>query len=65
MLAVDAVLMGCTDTRSAWSALHRDPKTVNEAMPLRRQFHGHEKALALEKQVWTMAPEEVGMLPLK
>ena len=32
VLAVNAFLMGCTDKRSAWSALDRDPKTVDEAM---------------------------------
>ena len=32
MLAVDAFLMGCTDKRSARSALDRDPKTVDEAL---------------------------------
>ena len=37
--------MGCTDKRSAWSALDRDPKTVS---PMRR-FHGHKKALSVEK----------------
>ena len=45
--------MGCTDKRSARSALDRDPKTVDEAVSLMRRFHGHEKAsartLALEE----------------
>ena len=45
VLDVDAFLMGCTDKRSssAWSALDCDPETVDEAMSLMRQFHGHEK----------------------
>ena len=59
MLAVDGFLMGCTDKRSARSALDRGPKTVDEAMPLMRRFHGHEKALVVERQVWTLALEEV------
>ena len=58
MLAVDAFLMGCTDKRSAQSALDRDPKTVDEAVSLMRRFHGHEKALAVEKRVRTLALEE-------
>ena len=49
MLAVDAFLMGCTDKRSARSALHRDPKTVDEAVSLMRRLHGHEKALSVER----------------
>ena len=47
VLAVDAFLMGCTDKRSARSALDRDPKTVDEAVSLMRRFHGHEKALII------------------
>ena len=41
---MDDFLMGCTDKRSARSGLGRDPKTVDEAMPLMILFHGHEKA---------------------
>ena len=58
MLAVDAFLMGCTDKRSARSALDRDPKTVDEAVSPMRRFHGHEKALSIERRVRTLAPEE-------
>ena len=50
--------MGCTDKRSSRSALDRDPKTVDEAMSLMRRFYGHEKALALERRVRTLALEE-------
>ena len=32
VLAVNTSLMGCTDKRSARSALDRDPKTVDDAM---------------------------------
>ena len=59
VLAVDAFLMGCTDKRSARSALDGNPKTVHQAMSLMRLFHGHEKALAVERRVWTLALEEV------
>ena len=59
MLAVDAFLMGCTDTRSARSALDREPKTVDEAMSLMRRFNGHENALAVERRVRTLALEDV------
>ena len=58
VLAVDAFLMGCTDKRSARSALDRDPKTVDEAVSLMRRFHGHEKALSVERRVRTLALEE-------
>ena len=58
VLAVDAFLMGCTDKRSARSALDRDPKTVDEAVSLMRRFHGHEKALSIERRVRTLALEE-------
>ena len=58
-VAVDAFLMGCTDRRSAWSALGRDIKIVDEAMPSMRRFHGHEKALSVERRVRTLALEEV------
>ena len=58
MLAVDAFLMGCTDKRSARSALDRDPKTVDEAVSLMRRFHGHEKALSVERRVRTLALDE-------
>ena len=58
MLAVDTFLMGCTDKRSARSALDCDPKTVDEAVSRMRQFHGHEKALSVEKRVRTLALEE-------
>ena len=55
MLAVDVFLMGCIDKRSAWSALDRDhPKTVDEAVSLMRRFHGHEKALSVERRVRTL-----------
>ena len=50
--------MGCTDKRSARSALDRDPKTVDEAVSLMRRFHGHEKALSVERRVRTLALEE-------
>ena len=53
------VLMGCTDKRSARSALVRDPKTVDEAMSLMRRVHGHEKALAVERRVQALALEKV------
>ena len=56
VLAVDAFLMGCTDKRSARSALYRYPKTVDEAVSLMRRFHGREKALSIE--VRTLALEE-------
>ena len=50
--------MGCTDKRSARSALDRDPKTVDEAVSLMRPFHGHEKALSVERRVRILALEE-------
>ena len=50
--------MGCNDKRSARSALDRDPKTVGEAVSLMRRFHGHEKALSVERRVRTLALEE-------
>ena len=50
--------MGCTDKRSARSALDRDPKTVDDAVSLMRRFHGHEKALSVERRVRTLALEE-------
>ena len=49
-------MMGCTDKRSA---LDRDSKTVDEEMSLMRQFHGHEKALAVERRMRTLAQEYV------
>ena len=58
VVAVDAFLMRCTDKRSARSALDRDPKTVDEAVSLMRRFHGHEKALSVERRVRTLALEE-------
>ena len=58
VLVVDAFLMGCTDKRSTRSALDRDPKTVDEAVSLMRRFHGHEKALSVEKRVRILALEE-------
>ena len=57
VFAVDAFLMGCIDKLSARSSLDRDPKTV--AMSLMRRLHGHEKALAIERRVWTLALQEV------
>ena len=51
--------MGCTDKRSARSALDHDPKPMDEAMSLMRRFHGHKKALAVERRVLTLALEEV------
>ena len=48
-----------TDKRSARSALDRDPKTVDEAMPLMRRIHGHENALAVERRVRTLTLEEI------
>ena len=59
VLTADAFLIGCTDKRSARSALDRDPKPVDEAMSLLRPFHGHEKPLAVERRVRTLALEEV------
>ena len=59
VLAVVVFLIGCTDKRSARSALDLDPKTVDEEMSLMRRFHGHEKALAVERRMWTLALEEV------
>ena len=58
-MAVDVFLMGCTDKRSARSALDRDPKPVDEAMSPMRRFLGHEKALAVERRVRTLALGEV------
>ena len=58
VLAVDTFLMGCTDKKSARSALDRDPKTVDEAVSLMRRFHGHEKALSVERPVRTLALDE-------
>ena len=58
VLAVDAFLMGCTYKRSARSALDREPKTVDEAVSLMKRFHGHEKALSVERRVWILALEE-------
>ena len=58
VLAVDAFLMECTDKRSARSALDRDPKTIDEAVSLMSRFHGHEKALSVERRVRSMALEE-------
>ena len=40
MLTVNVFLMGGTDKQSARLALDRDPKTMDEAMTLMRQFHG-------------------------
>ena len=59
VLAMDAFLMGCTYKQSARSALDRDPKTVDEAMPHMRRFHGHEKALSVEMRVRTLVLGEV------
>ena len=56
MLAVDAFLMGCTDKRSARSALDRAPKTVDEAVSLMIRFPG--EALSVERRVRTLALEE-------
>ena len=56
MLAVNGFLMGCTDKRSA---LDRGPKTVDKAMSRMKRFHGHEKALTVERRVRTLALEEV------
>ena len=50
--------MGCTDKRSAGSALDRDPKAVDEVVSLMRRFHGHQKALSVERRVRTLALEE-------
>ena len=58
VLAVGAFLMGCTDKRSARSALDRDPKPMDEEVSLMRRFHGHEKALSVERRVRTLALEE-------
>ena len=66
MLAVDAFLMACTDKRSTLSSLDHDPKTMDEAMPLMRRFHDHEKALAVERRVRNLALEEMHPVsPLK
>ena len=51
--------MGCTDKRSARSALDRDPITVDEAMSLMIRFYGHAKALAVERRVWTLSLQGV------
>ena len=59
VLAVDAFLVGCTDKRSARSALNRDPETVDEAVSLMRRFHGHEKAISRERRVRALALEEL------
>ena len=59
MLAVDDILMGCTDKRIVRSALDCDPKTVDEAVSFMRRFHGHAKALSIERRVRTLAQEEV------
>ena len=59
---MDAFLMGCTDKPSSRSDLNRDPKTVDKAMSLMRRFHGHEKALAIERRVRTLALEEVDLV---
>ena len=59
VLAEDTFLMGCTDKRSARSALDRDPKTVDEAVSLMRRFHGHEKELSVVRRMRTLALEEV------
>ena len=58
VLAVDAFLMGCTDKRSARSALDRDPKTVDGAVSLMRRFHGHEKEFSVKRRVRILALEE-------
>ena len=58
MLAVDDFRMGCTDKRSARSALDRDPKTVDGAVSLMKRCHGHVKALSVESRVRTLALEE-------
>ena len=60
MLAVDDSLMECTYNRSERSALNRDPKTVEEAMSLMRRCFGHQKALAVERRMRTLALEDVG-----
>ena len=57
VLAVDAFLMGCTDKRSARSALNCDPKTVDEAESPMRRFNGHKKALPVERRVRTLVLE--------
>ena len=49
VLAVDDFLMGCTDKRSARSALDRDPKTVDGAVSLRRRFHGNLEGIIRRK----------------
>ena len=56
---MDAFLVGCTDKRSARSALDLDPKSVDEAMSLMKRVHCHEKALAVERRVRTVALEDV------
>ena len=59
MLAVDALLMGCTDKRSAQLTVDHALKTVSKTMPLMRQFHDHEKGLSVESRVLNRAMEEV------
>ena len=64
VLAVDALMMGCIDKRSARSFLDYSTKTVDEAMSLMRRFHGHKKALTVERRVRTLALEEVDSVNL-
>ena len=51
--------MGCTDKLLARSAIYHDSKTVDDAMFLMKRFHGHGNVLAVERQMRTLALEEV------
>ena len=57
--------MGCTDKRSARSALDRDPKTVDEAVSLMRRFHGHEKHYPLKGECGPWRWRKGTLLPRK
>ena len=45
VLAVDAFLMGCSDKRSALSAMNKEPQTVDEAVKLMRRLTAMRKHL--------------------
>ena len=65
VLAVDAFLMGCSDKRSALSAMDKEPQTVDEAVKLMRRFNSHEKALGTEKKVRTLTSEDAASASLQ
>ena len=50
-------LMGCTDKRSARSALDRDPNTVYDTLSLMRRFQCHERTLAVERRLDSVTPQ--------